>query len=101
MWARLRCTKKYKSIKIKFDKGTVLRLSSNKFRVKEKNKASVIGLLKSARSEVGFSVDPAESDARTVIVHSALVASQAYDTVTIVAKDDDILDLLTALRRKQ
>lgn len=63
-------------------------------------RANLIDLLKTALSEVGFNVDQAASDVDTVIVHSALAASQSYDSVTIVAEDIDILVLLTALGRK-
>ena len=84
-----------------FNQSVHLRESQNKFLGNEKNKANLIDLLKTALSEVGFSVDQAESDEDTVIVRSALAASQSYDSVTIVAEDIDILVLLTALGRKQ
>lgn len=99
-WERLRRTKKHQSTEVQFDKSTLPTLSHEKFLGNETNKANLLCLLKTALSEVDFTVDQAESDADAVIVRCALAASQSY-SVTIIAEDIDILVLLTALGRNQ
>lgn len=88
------------ALQVQFHKSIVPTLSQEKFLGNETNKANFIGLLNTALSEVGFSIDQAESDTDANIVRCALAASQLYDSVTIVAEDIDILVLLTALGRK-
>ncbi|GBP26029.1 hypothetical protein EVAR_20043_1 [Eumeta japonica] len=100
-WERLRRTKKHQSTEVKFDKNTIPTLSQEKFLGNEKNKSNFIILLKTVFSEMGFTVDQAESDADALIVRTALAASPLFNTVTIVAEDIDILILLTVLGRKQ
>ncbi|GBP62239.1 hypothetical protein EVAR_44647_1 [Eumeta japonica] len=100
-WERLRRTKKHQSTEVKFDKNAIPTLSQEKFLGNEKNKSNFIILLKTTFSEMGFTVDQAESDADALIVRTALAASPLFNTVTIVAEDIDILILLTALGRKQ